>query len=361
MANGATITQFGLRLKDGIKPLTGITAESVHIREAANEASVWSFIISASQFSAFNESYRDFMLGETPRVNVRLGMNNGGATTWQPWQEHIVTRLKSVPKVDANTILMQTADRFAEVDRSTRTAAWQGKVSDIARRIAGLMDLEPVVEDTEGDYSLIQSFCSDYDFLIRLASRAVNKAGSANYRVFVKDRELHFHTIAFKAREPIQLEGFFAPSTSVVISDDTQLQVHAGSAGSKLYTFNPFNGEVSIVKSTEAKQKLAKAGPPVHKISGGSLNLGFTIGQNRTEANDIAQASYESARHGNYVVSLRTEGRVVHVDDKISLDISQSTAQPSPWSGFYVVSSAVHDIQQGAVHSKVVATRGDIN
>lgn len=362
MPNGSFIAQFGLKLKDNsVRPISNVIPESVRIEEVINQASVWTFTLDSTQFRAFNESFWAVMQNPTPNVSVRLGTNSGGAVTWEPWQDHIITRLRATPRLDSHTILVQTSDFFAELDRETKTRAWQGEISSIVGLMSKNRGVESLIEPTVGQYSLVQSFCSDYDFLQRLASRAVTKDGRCNFRFYFLDGKLHFHTPSYQSKSVRKLNGFRAPVSSALLSDDTQLQVHYGAAGAKLYTFSPLEGSIGISISEESKQKMAKSVPPLGKIPGGSINMGFAIGQNVTEASAITQAIYEQARSSNYAVLLKTEALICHIDEIIDIDLTQSTAQTNPWSGRYMVNSLVHNVKQGMLSSSVTLVRGDIN
>lgn len=364
MVNGSVIAQFGLASTAGVRPITAISSESVQIQERVNCPAVWTFTLAASQESAFNAGFHDLLQRSTPTVFVRVGFILDGRVVWRPWQQHIVTALRSIPTSSDHNILLQTSDRLAEFDRETRVAAWQGLISDLVSRIATLRGLKHVIEKTVGDYSLIQSMASDYEFLHRLRDRAINSTGQADYVFYLQDDELHFHTPGYATRQglaPTKVQGFFAPTSKMVLSDQTQAQVHEGAAGTKLYTFNPMTGELGLVRSSPKMNRLAKVAPPLEQIPGGQFNASLTIGQNPTEHIATAQAIFERARLGCYAVKLMTSGHILHVNEQVNINMQQSSARLNPWSGRYIVLEARHLVKQGAVSSMVTVARGDIN
>src|SRR5512133_489556 len=131
MPNEAFIAQFGLRLERGVQPISGVFPESVRVQESINRPAVWTFMVNAQQTDVLNKSLRDLMQSPTPKIWVRIGSNIGGTANWGQWQEHLITRLRAVPKINTHTILLHTSDVLAEMDRETKTRAWNGEVSAI--------------------------------------------------------------------------------------------------------------------------------------------------------------------------------------------------------------------------------------
>jgi hypothetical protein len=302
------------------------------------------------------------MLTPTPLVYVRVGTSVNNQVNWGQWQAHLVVSLRSIPKPSGYTILMRSSDYFSVMDRATIMAAWQGTISSMVTTIASNNDLTPVVEPTLGGFNLIQAHTSDFEFITeRLLKRSANIGGRADFRTYVRDGELHFHTTGYK-KKPYLIRHFFGPSTVVVFDDSTQKQVHLGGAGILVHVFNPHDGTISTVLSKPPTVKMAKSYPNFSGIKGGPRIVDWTIGANQpSEPVLIAQAMYELAHLEDYVITLKTDRVLLRVDDLVNLDFTQSATSLNPWSGTYAVLDAKHNVINGMVTSSITLTRGEIN
>ena len=352
------ITQFGFKVQSGVTPLPGLTTEKVVIHELINAPATWSFFISSAYIKVFVDTFHDLMLTSTPRVFVRLGTSTAGKLNWLPWQEHLILSLTTSPKTNSHTLVMKTTDRYGEMRRGDKAAAWQGTIDQIVNKFAVANQLTPVIEAATGQFNLIQSLQNDFDFIARrLLPRAITAGGRADYVTYVRDQELHFHTVGYK-KKPINMRYFFDPSIDLVHTDGGIENTYLGAAGVKTYIFDPYTGEVNTRLTQPSGLELAKNPPTLV----GRRATSWTIGANQfDEATKLSQSLFDATHLNNYSIQLNTVQQLLRIDDLVDLDVTQSGRSFNPLSGRYSVSEVKHSIKVGTVASVITMTRGETN
>jgi len=301
-------------------------------------------------------------MAAVPTIFVRVGQpNSAGATQWGVWQQHILQEYRAIYKTSGHVIRVDTSDRLFELARASKTIARTGLVSDIVVAIAKENGLDTLVEQTKGSWSYIQTQQSDYDFIVnRLIVRAQNEAGQANYRFFVRDNVLHFHTVGYQASIR-QIDYLKSPGTELVEVDQAPKLVGQGGSGVRLITHDMYAGMSNVVaESPEKALRYANRIPKTANVDGGSKFIRYHLGPNGdAEAEAIAQHYYESQRAGAYQVEISLERAVnLRLNDVIWLTVSSGVAN-SPWTGYYNLMGVTHSIRQGTISSLLIMQRGE--
>jgi phage protein D len=372
--NAAAIFQIGLVLESGQIQEFNVQAESSFSTFTEYQESVNGVSFSHSTLDTTNSSFVNTLLAAAmasgnPDVMVRFGVGTPGNYWWSPWQPHIITEFVALPKAIGNNngyhVKISTADAFVKASRSKKVQVRRGKISEIVAAIASENALEKtIIEPTRGTYSLIQSYESDTSFLLkRLLLRAANESGRGNFQVFIRDGALHFHTPDYQAT--IHELNYFTGTSGLELYqvDQSQIQLQRGAARVHVITYNPLTGETKSVTSKEDRAlKLAKTTPTLSKVPQADLNLLMHVGQNLdADCENYAQSKFEVEHSQLYQLTLvTTKTPTIRCGDILTLNV-QSSSEPSPWSGLYLVQSVRHAIENGSLTSAIILSRGELN
>jgi hypothetical protein len=372
--NAQAVFQLGMRLDSNRVQEFDVSANSEHSTstyvEGVNGPATSVTVVLTHDSSYVNRLMHTVMSSGDPDVLVRLGLGTPGNFFYTPWQQHVITHFSAVPhsigERDGFQVKIHTADVLSRIDRvNYKAVARKGKISAIVEQIAADQQIVSVVEPTVGVVSLIQSFESDFDFIIqRLAGRALNSKGRGNYRLYVKDNALHFHTIDYQASVK-DLNYFFKSSAfQLIMTDRSQECLMHGAAGVKAVLYDTLTGEIRTSESkAENVLKLGNSTPDFSGVTGAARPLLMHVGQNLVaDCDGVVQSMYERERSQMYELLLMTsKTSTLRVNDLLSINLNPTPSKVSPWTGYYAVSSVKHIIEKGDLVSSFILNRGETN
>jgi hypothetical protein len=257
-------------------------------------------------------------------------------------------------------VTIVTADLLYMMQKEMRVASRKGRISNMAQTIAASAGFEKfAVETTDLDYALVQSFESDYNFLVnRLVPMACNKESTSNYLLFARGEFFHFHTVKY------QLSGYFQFDFGVDTNTTTDLTLaNNGNQngilqinGLKLVAFDPLLGTTTNWETKPEREIVLSDTAPTR--AGVSYARGH-VGQNQL-ASMYAESQWNYAIDKNEAYETRfsvDNYPYVSVGDVISSAVLRG--QGDPWEGFYIVKSVKHTISNTRIISRYVLIRGE--
>ena len=316
----------------------------------------------------FVESLKEVMSDANPKLQFRIGFGSPGSIFWLPWQQHIVTdyyaNYEGTGTSSGHLLVINSSNNFVRLARSTKVIARKGTIADIVSAIASENGMESVVEPTDGEFILFQSFLDDTAFLRdRLLKRAINKAGRGGYFLFIKDNVLHFHTPDYQT-DAKAVDYFKSTGTELTFSDISQNQDlwDAGVAGTRLINYDPSTGQTKeIDHDPNNALRLADTIYQFPKVVNGQRNIPFHQSFNPpVESKAIAQFIYQRSRQKIFSCSA-TFSKVINIrhGDLLNLSIVQQAALASSNSGYYYVTSSALIFKNGSVSGMYTLERGE--
>jgi hypothetical protein len=330
-----------------------------------NAPQLWTHVVQAytrSEFDAVDELLNTV---ESPRVWMRYGVTDGTTSSFTEWEPQIIVSAKTQPSPTpsmphGHSVVLVTSDLLYQMGKDQRVASRKGKVNDIMSSIALECGFEKLaVEPTQGDFALIQSFETDYDFVTsRLLPIAINKEGASQYMLYARGAFCHFHTVNY------QVSGIFAfdygaPSntlTNVFLANKTNTNENTSAAGIRLVAFDPLTGKTTVWE-TKASSELsfANTAPSVK----GTVYARKHVGQNQlTALYNESQKDYVGTFDMMHEVGFLVDNYpFIGVGDIVDAQFVNGSGDP--WSGFYFVSFAKHEITNNRVTSLYRLSRGE--
>jgi len=197
--------------------------------------------LQAASHTAYNSTLGKLLNTEDRQVRYRLGIIGGDQTIWTGWTTGRVTVCRAdVSRInksgDGFAFSIRICDQLVRLNQENKVKARRGKISDIIQQIAvenGITDFS--IEPTAGIYNMVQSYETDFDFMLRITAMAVNASGIGGYTFYLVNDILHFHT------NPWQTQGIKvlransdpeAPLWSVQFTDQVQAAIDGGGAKS---------------------------------------------------------------------------------------------------------------------------------
>lgn len=339
----------------------------VSIVERLNAPSYWRHLIVTKTPGLVDRALKALSLSATPFIQVRFGLRTSNKSTMLPWQEHQVVLSHPEHANQGYQVLLISADRLDTISRqSEKTRARQGKISDIVSAIASENGLESVVEPTKStDNELyIQSFEDDVTFIkTRLLPKAVNEKGRGNYRLFVQDNVLHFHSPDFKT--DVKALNYFGNSGAISLRyvDVSQVNSHSGAAGVDVVVADPYTGGATQVSSKVTNVlNYAQVTPDFTQTPGAVIHIRRHEGSNRLdELKNLGQSTFEAAYSRMFKIELTvTKMPYLRLNDTLNVIIAPSPTSISPWSGYYNVTEAYHDYENTSLVSRFILERGEL-
>lgn len=367
---GQAVVQFGFRLDENAE-ITPVIAEQVIVDnglivEKINEPASHQYQLITKGVDFADKVLHAMMQDASPSIQVRLGMVSGDDSIFLPWQEHQITFYRAIPNQDGHSIRLDTYDRLYSISRSDqKVRARRGLISTIVSQIANENGLQSAIETTKsnGGEIYIQSYMDDVEFIVkRLIPRAINEKGRGNYRLFIKDNILHFHSPDFQTE--IRDLDYFNKSASTVVSfsDHSQINLSLGSAGAVAIVHDPYTG-VSETVQHDPTQVLnyARVTPPLTTVVGSIEPIPCHVGANRVdEIRAIVQNTYDKWYSSMYETMVQMERMpFVRLNDMINIVIRPDQSRSAPWSGLYSVTQAKHTVVKGSLTSEFTLQRGE--
>lgn len=369
--DGLAMVEAEIRLPTSNQLVPVITAENI-FHSAAITETVLGYSQWTLNFQTTNRNFVDTLLRKatslgSPHIRLRYGFGTaGGSVSWNSWQDYIirsdVSKIIGIGNGAGYLATFVCADPLFEVHRYTTTTVRKGKISDIVKSIADSYGFPCVVEPTKFEGIWIQSYISDYEFVLsRMVPRALNDKGRGNYKFFFKDGALHFHSVDYQA-DVKEFVYYASSSVSLRHVDGTQDRIDAGSAGCRMVLCDPYSGiRQSVDSSPGLALRLGNTLPDVNGVPALKKNIPYHLGANRiSEATAIGQSIYERTRAGNYRLELDISKSIFfRAGDLVNMVINPSQSQTTPTSGMYYVPVVNYNIQSTAITAKVLLERGE--
>jgi len=256
--------------------------------------------------------------------------------------------------------VIKSADILEKMSRGYVTRFHRGSISDIVQNIAAEHGLVCVIEPTSTFGSFIQNNISDGHFILtRLLDRAINSKGQGNYRLFVVNNVLHFHTLHYFASVR-SLDVLGAPGSLTDAGFDAQDSINDGGAGTLICGVDPNQGAAYTIDSSSASR-------PVHATDFMDTSAiprwrmcKHPSANGRGELLAMAQFAYEQARlDAFHITSVFSQG-VANVNDLFQIRLQSATGSGSVCSGLYSINSLMQVIDNGESTMTINASRGDM-
>ena len=346
---------------------TNVAFVKAELTEVARGFSEAVFTVEAATNDYVDNILRDAAGGATPRLRWRVGFGSpGGQVQWQNYQDYIILKYgasrEGLGQQTGYLTKIHTADFLWELHRFSRTIPRKGKISEIVQQIADAQGLGSVIEQTSTTGSYVQSFQSDYEFILkRMLPRALNAKGAGNYQFFVRDGTLHFHTIDYQASVK-QYSYYDSPGTSLVQVDAVQEHIPLGTSGVRSISYDPYSGDgVTILSDPQNTLRLANTAPQVETLDAARLNLITTIGPNRLQDSQAINSSmFEIGSIQNYHLKLTIPKTIFfRANDLISMVVQPRSSATPPWNGLYHVSRVKGIVDKTSIFSTVELYRGE--
>lgn len=332
-------------------------------------------------FQAKDSNYVDALLqpfllqASPPMVSIRFGLTVGGnQAVWRPWEDHVIIGHRVAANPDQQSgplVTIRTVDRLWLMLAKNRSRAHHGPMSTIVANLWNeIGGNQTMIEDTiltgHTDTSGIwyQAYESTWSFLMRaIVPLARNVAGTAGYRLFVRDNVLRFHSPGYGSLQPKKLlYTFGAPGFDRLNVEDRfyELAGGAGAAGTRRAAYDPLTGKATLLQSDPKKlMKLADSRPIFntwdYQLSHvGSNFLAAEDARNQQRFSVLSSESYNSDFSSDKCLDIR-------VGDVLTIVVSSNIGASSIYSGMWLVNKAIHTIERGALNSKYLVTRGEYN
>jgi hypothetical protein len=368
---GQAVIEYEL-IVPGKKPVALGPSSVVHM-ESTVEDTVYGRSLYRHRLRTLSTDFVDLhvkqaMASSNPRMRFRLGVGVPDSTFFLPWQEHVIVHysavLESLNEQAGHTVEFETMDFMYLLTRGNLTLARKGTIGKIVTDMAeefGLKQL--VIEPTTGIGAYVQSFQDSAHFIRkRMVARARNDKGRGNYLFYFKDGSLHFHSPDYQAQIHNVLY-YQANAAGLVQVDNSQRLLDDGNASTLMTVYDPYTAKTVVAGNDATKAlKCADSIYSLDSIPGVALNLFHHVGPGiPEEAQIIGQNVYEHARSNTFNLILEVDKTIqIRHGDFINLVVTPSDEKASPWSGFYLVTSAKHVILKNAVRSVYVLARGEI-
>ena len=367
--DGQAYVDYELLLPTGSIPLL---IPCVRFQRAMFKESVYAFSETQLCFRTVSTDYVDRVLkalesNGKPLLRFRVGLGVPGHMVWTSWQFHWVVgyhgTFDGIGTEAGHRLVLHTRDMLAYMDRSTRTRAHRGKLSDIVRRIAeqnGVRDT--VIEPTNAEGLWVQSYSGDVEFMRRMVQRARSAQNRGNYLLFVRDNVLHFHTPDYQA-DIKRINFYRAAHKRLDLAAHTQELIDDGAGGVRVNGHDPLTGQSEDFASDPGQAvRYANWISRIDKVGGLARQHPFHLSENRrAEAVNIAQNTYEAARLQSYGLKLQArKTRLLRAGDLLDLDVQQKAGHSSTWSGMWLVTTAHHAVEKNQIISSYFLQRGEL-
>jgi len=289
-----------------------------------------------------------------------------GEMSWNPWQELIIrqpiSKIEGMGPSAGYYTTIVASDLLWEINRINRVVSRKGKVSDIVQNIADSYGLPAVIEPTKYEGLWVQSYISDYEFIRwRMLYRALNDKGRGNYKFFMRDNVLHFHTIDYQTTIK-EFAYYLSQSSRLVLTDVSQEMLEEGAGGYRYVVHDPYSGIMQEVLEDRTKVLvLGNEAPRGYDIKGIQRNVMFHVGSNRSpEALALATSRYEDAKTQAFKVELTIpKSLFFQAGDIVNLVVNPVSGQTTPTSGYYLVPKVIHVIDRTSIVSAISFERGE--
>lgn len=356
------LVQLGLKKDSNITPLDGYySLYWAEITQEINSLVDATFLLRSNSPEFVEKVLRDLMDTGNPTLYYRLGESGQKSPIWQPWQPVHLTGFTADPHAPGlgHDVKIIAADLLCKLRHDEHVKAHKGYVHEIVAALAESYGLAFEVEPTQGYGIYVQSYISDYRFIVdRLLPRAINAKGSGNYRFFLRDGVLHFHTADYAAK--LKEFVYFGSGKGVRLTEvDNSQQVALKGLLTKVVVYDQYSGTFKEVDPDPEKSlKFAENLPKIEDTD----FITYHLGSNRSgEEFHLAQSMYDKRRAEMFCLKLIAENTTsVQLNDLLNLTVLADRAKNSQWSGIYSVNKVKHIYEQGALSSSFTLQRGEL-
>ena len=365
-------TEFQLELRSATDKTVALTNGLIqHVQSELEESTeaipICYHTFNTQQVDVVDKTIKSLMIDGNPFVRWRIGFVTATGSQWLPWQEHQIVHCSATVRGlggNAGHIFeMSTANRLYTANRETKTASRKGKISDIVSGIASEMGVDAVVEPTTGTFAYIQVNESDIEFIQkRLLPRSINDKGRGQYRLYMRDNVLHFHSPDFQTSVK-QFVYYDTPFKGIVQTDRSQQLWDAGVSGTRLVAYDPYTGQTNdVVNDPEKYLRLADGIYRLDKVPNGAQILVYHLSTNEPEeATAIAQNVYTYGRAKTFEVAIDvTQSMSYQIGDIMQFILSAEQVKTSPWSGYYVICGVKRMVRKESIRTVYTVQRGEI-
>lgn len=364
------VIQFGYESGGQIFPLTtsGFLAEVVYgtIEESLNMPASGIFILKSKSSDYVDRLLKTIMFNDTPRIKIRLGIASKASAKWLPWQTHSVVHYTAKPTgigtQGGHQITLQTSDILRDLTSPEKVASHRGTISKIVAKMMASYGIPVLIEPTAGDGLYIQSYMTDFDFLLyRLLPRALSGKGRGNFRFYMKDGTFHFHSPDYHS-EVKTYDVFKSENSTSELSELDNTQLADEQFGVHKTVYDPYTGQTQIIKPFPGLAlRYANSMPnQIGAIPGKNLSGHLALNPVSEEVAMI-QNAYEAVRALNYQLQLLVEKAPwLRLNDLLNVQVAQEKTKSSPWSGYYSVTGVKHTYDSGTLSSCFILSRGEM-
>lgn len=361
--NTPLTTELAFRVDDSSAFLSQkVIHQETTLTETTRGISTATHMFQVRDSSSFKKLLNIVNAGGTPVMYFRFGYD----TMWYPVQYHFIKHVSAMPTTTAvgETYKVETADLMYPMSIVNRTTAYKGLLSDMVNTICASNGItSTVIEPTSYSQSLVQSYMSDYDFILnRVMGRSSNKKGISGYRLYFQDRTLHFHTPSFYT--DVKEIDIFSPTgiESVVQSDSSQELIKVGAAGIRSITYDPLSGIAETVDYDPTKvENYANVDNYIEGVNLVPIFRHISETGRTAEAASIVQSIYSTNRNTFRAKLTLPCSPGIRAGDFINVVQYDVSSVASQWSGLYYVNSVIHhvDTSNGMSSSVLNLERGE--
>jgi hypothetical protein len=322
-------------------------------------------VLQAVSREAFNSVIGPLLLSKDRKLRARFGVQ-GDTTIWDDWATFRVYSAEAdAGQNNASskgyTFVLELRDQLYNLSLGQKTRAWRGRISDFVTQIIAPTFDSRAIEPTSGQYALIQSYESDYEFLLRLTHLATNETGIGDYNLYAVGDTLHFHTRGWQSSGlKIMRANTDARAPLWAVNFDDQLggQVEDGAAGIASVIYDPLDNSTQVQDTNpEVARRFSSGG--YQTTTEQKIARSAHVGQNSASAElAVAQSGYNRARANVFRVVVGTSNILgVDLGDLAQL---QFTAQTDALAGTYTVSRSKASFSSSSFDVALSLTRGEL-
>ena len=299
-------------------------------------------------------------------VRFRIGIKQGTVTAiWRAWETHYILEAHFLAgqqnaSKSGYTFRLVTADRLYTMNLLERLQVKAGTIDQLVNQLVSTYSFPgAAVEATKDKFSFIQTFQTDYEFLLeRLAPAANNTRGLGNYQVYVQDDQLHFHTPGWKING-VKTLTYGVPgcaASNLTFMDRLGTAQLEGAGGVRNIAYVPLTGASPTHMTQEALTLcLADITPEYERIK----HVLTHVGQNQMSHEvSEAQTFYERPYFNTFRISFKFPNQpFLRPGDVVDLQLA---SPDDPWSGLYYLYHSLVSVVSGRMMGVYTFCRGEL-
>lgn len=341
-----------------------IVVDAACLTAELNTWKTWVIKCQSTSQATYITSIIPLTLTKSRAVSLRWGIDDGIKITWQVAEPYTLLSVRT----EYQTITTSAAgypfqltfvDALYSLAVNSKITAHRGSLQTIVERIATANQMESVIEPTaQQQLLLVQSYTTDYVFLLRLIEAATTSSGFGSYYMFVEGGVFHFHTRTYQ-QQPLLLPYNITvgPGASDLITmDEAQEQASNGGNITQTVSYDPLTGNTVLLEADSALY--TRFG---HQLSQapGSVLFNAHVGPNQQGWEQArTQAHYARARDSYERVSFAL-GSVTNVKPG-GIVIPSFPNSTDPAGGPYFIERVISTLMGGTLTVACTAIRGEL-